>query len=211
MIGIVLMLVVIVSCEPKVVHENQDPGTENGIFHISPADARIMTKKYELERRRIINSSPELKKLYGKGFEDTRNIWYSLPALKAFIAKIESDAAKNNFGVEVNGLRMYLGVYPEKTQHESEFFRTVKDSYRNHVTLFIIPTYYDSITRQSYDFDPATFNPGGQLSQLKSLSVEEGTETQITFDHGTLCPPMCPVIIVPTPTSAPTSTGTPGK
>lgn len=205
-----MAVVAMVSCEPKIVHEDPGTGTENGIFQISLADANIMTDKYVSERQRIINSHPDLIKLYGRGFEDTRNVWYSLPALKAFIAKIESDAAKNNATVDVDGLRIYLGVYPEKTENESEFFRTVKDSYRNHLTLFMIPTYYDSITKQSYDFDPANFNSDGNSSQLKSLgNPEDGTETRITFNHGTLCPPMCPIIFVPTPTSTPTPTDNP--
>jgi hypothetical protein len=205
-----MMAVALASCEPKIVHEDSGAGAEQGIFQISLADANIMTDKYVSERQRIINSHPDLVKLYGRGFEDTRNVWYSLPALKAFIAKIESDAAKNNSAVDVDGLRIYLGVYPERTADESEFFRTVKDSYRNHLTLFMIPTYYDSITRQSYDFDPASFDSDAAPSQLKSLgNPEEDTETRITFNHGTLCPPMCPIIYVPTPTIAPTPTNNP--
>jgi hypothetical protein len=209
-IGSMIAVAFMISCEPKIVHEDPTPGTENGIFQISLADANIMTDKYVSERQRIINSHPDLIRLYGAGFEDTRNVWYSLPALKAFIARIESDAAKNNSTVDVDGLRIYLGVYPEKTEHESEFFRTVKDSYRNHLTLFMIPTYYDSISKQSIDFDPANFNSTKPASQMKSLAdPEPGNDTRITFNHGTLCPPMCPIIAAPEPTIAPTPTSNP--
>lgn len=63
------------------------------------------------------------------GFDDANAIWYSLEELENYIAYVKSEAATKNYVVD--GIRLYLGVYPKDTNLGNKSEKT---------TIFLTPT-----------------------------------------------------------------------
>lgn len=98
------------------------------------------------------------KKFIGKGAnytkqQDTRNVWFSLPKMKAFISYIEQRACISNCEKSKRlGIRVYFAKYPGS---DNTSFGQIQDDYKNHHTVFFTATYYDVAAKMNVDFDPA--------------------------------------------------------
>lgn len=139
-----------VSCE--------DPQKETRIpaQTISVEEANQLEEYYKRTRAQILNDT--------LGFEDTREFWFSLDTLKAYIAYVESEAAK--MGKKENlGMRIYLGAYPENSNYPDAKYSTV----------FLVPTApgatnplkrgflpIESENENIDDINPLNFSQGGK-------------------------------------------------
>ena len=83
--------------------------------------AKTLNTNYNTKRANVINASIQR--------EDANAIWYSLEELENYINYIKNEG--KNKGYEVNGIRMYLGVYPETTEYAEKQGMT---------TIFLSPT-----------------------------------------------------------------------
>ncbi len=193
-----LLAFMLPSCKDPVKQdggETTPPSGNEKNYKIPVADVRTMVDKYRVERQEIINSNPDLQKLYGAGFEDTRCIWVSVDELRAFLKQVDTQVKEKDLKVKFDGLRMYLTVYPQKQDStETDYLKSIKAEYRNHTSLLFVPTYYDSLNKISVDFDPSFAEDGKprQLSSLRSKDSVSAYQSARMMNHGTLCPPMCP-------------------
>jgi hypothetical protein len=178
----------------------------NGIVSQAPpihtipiSDIKEMIGKYRTERQEMINKNDGLKRSYGENFTDTRCAWFSISELKAFIAESEKNP-KNR----LSGIRMYYTVYPEKKEGESEYMRSIPEKDRNHVSLLLVPTYYDDQNKCHNDFGPSdvpvgqSSTPGGNKEDQKSRSasaIAPSQQSAPAMNHASLCPPNCPTAV----------------
>ena len=129
-----LMLIVFtitsISCE-KPRHEQEDEITQDDIdamkkdHIISLKEAVKMYDKYSKERVKILKDT--LKKKYGDGFSDTRNVWVDITTLRAYLQHIDDESAK--IGVNPEGLAFYFSVDTEN-----------QGAKNNYQTFFVAPT-----------------------------------------------------------------------
>lgn len=202
-LSVASVLMIMASCN------SQSPKTEapaenvqtNGIItqtepkkhQIPVADIKAMIGKYKSERQQLTNNNSELRRSYGDNFQDTRSAWFSIDDLKSFIAEMEKDP-KN----KLSGIRMYYTVYPEKKEGESEFMSSVSDNERNHVSLLLIPTYYDEKSKEHADFGPSGSSEPGKNSDQgrgeRSASAAAVAPSGPGLNHAALCPPNCPTL-----------------
>jgi hypothetical protein len=187
-------ILTVISCKTQ----NPDPVIDLKANKIPIKDISEMQRKYKNERLAIIESDSMLKRIYGGDFKDTESIWFSLNNLKAFIKQIEYGIKTNELNIECNGLKMLLVVYPPKSDNESEYLKSIPEEYRNHLSLIMIPTYFDESTQTNESFDP--FNTSGVNSGTPTKkgaaavfgqAVSGGSQT--AGNHGVVCPPNCPV------------------
>lgn len=140
------------------------------------------------------------KKLIWKGGDktnrpDTRNVWFSLPKLKAFIGYVEQQAclAKCEKSKRL-GIRVYFAKYPGSNNTP---LGILPDGYQNHHTVFFTATYYDAAAKMNVDFDPAHVKTGCGFSPIHDplkdsvfmaipLLGSAGGDQQ---NHGGLVPP----------------------
>jgi hypothetical protein len=166
----------------------------NSKFIMPVADIKQMVAKYKQERVDIAGNSSNLLKGYGPDFKDSRCVWFSIEDLKEFIKAAESQPTK------ADGIRMYYTVYPEKKEGESAYLSSIPAESRNHMTLVLVPTFYDSKTQSHPDFQPL---PSKENIEGQNQSVaEEGAKAAaapaqqassiMAMNHGGLCPPNCP-------------------
>ena len=195
----------IVSCKPDVKNGNTVVADTTGIvdtthfnntaqsFQVPISDIKLMVSNYKTERQEIINNNEGLRKLYGRSVVDTRSIWFSIDQLKQFIKELEDTEKNGKTNSKLDGLRVYLTVYPKKTEGESEYLKSIPDEYRNHLSMIFVPTYIDSLSKSKVEFDSDWFgNPTGGQS-IQALSAKVGAETTSAYNHGALCPPNCPI------------------
>jgi hypothetical protein len=156
--------------------------------------------KYGRTRSRIIN--PTLPRMGLDSIRDARACWYSLDTLKKFICLIEKFSHLQGLRTDSLGIRFYYAVYPEDGPHVRDM------NYRDRHTLFMVPTYRDSI--HNIDFDPrlsyqnqiplgSYLSIRRMLDSLKSFSGARIMMIGALFDspnmyenQGQLCPPACP-------------------
>lgn len=140
-------------CPPEGC-ETYKPGEKYGM--ISYNTARFLAENYAAGegKKYIYDGSTNTGKL------DARNIWFSMKILKNFIAFIESKACEAGCNEEKGlGIRIYYGKYPRKEDfHLFPDLVGVPDSFENHHTVFMMPTYHDPITKKEIDFDPYSLN-----------------------------------------------------
>lgn len=88
---------------------------------ISREKASHMYKLYTKDRVELLNET--LKKMYKKpDFKDTRNVWFDIKSMKAYIKHLEDKAG------DFDGIQIYFAV------------NTDGDIEKNHQTVFIAPT-----------------------------------------------------------------------
>ncbi len=193
-----LCMLIFSSCDPNNGGNTQNPPpVEKHEHRIPMEDIRNMVDKYRKERQEIINKHPELISMYGEGFQDTRSIWFSWEELRAFVHTVEKEIKEKNVNVNMDGLRLYLSVYPSKNDSikESDYLQSIPKEYRNHTSIFMVPTYYDEKSQSSIDFDPAYMDANNTPKQLSSLRSGDSVGVMRSYNaanHGALCPPQCP-------------------
>lgn len=101
------------------------------------------------------------KKFIGKGAQitgeqDSRNVWFSLPKLKAYISFIEQQTCLSGCDKRKElGVRVYFGKYPDSiTMKANPSLDGVPRAFQNHHTVFFSATYYDPQKKINIDFDP---------------------------------------------------------
>lgn len=102
---------------------------------------------------------------------DATSIWFSVETLKNFIWKIEEATCEQRCPANLNlGIRIYYARYPKIVGTPGTDFASIPPSYKEHHTLFMIPTYQD-LTNPSvqWDFDP--WHWGGDNCLPTSLST----------------------------------------
>ncbi|MBP1165948.1 hypothetical protein JOE44_002832 [Chryseobacterium sp. PvR013] len=135
------------------------------------------------------------------GIEDAHSIWFDLPKLKSFIAKIEEEAAKVNPATsqEDLGIRFYYATYPKSENWSMMDSHPVPEEYAGKHTLVMIPTLKK--TNETGEFHDYDFNPfqntGGSSLALNFLSAkgagEDDDDDTLGENNGVLIPPKTPI------------------
>jgi hypothetical protein len=89
---------------------------------IKPEMAKDLNLRYNAERGKIITAAI--------GKEDANAAWYSIEELENYIAYVKNKGQSNN--IEVTGIRIYLGVYPNDPKNFGEK--------AGMTTIFLAPT-----------------------------------------------------------------------
>ncbi|MDR6373104.1 hypothetical protein J2795_004293 [Chryseobacterium bernardetii] len=138
------------------------------------------------------------------GIQDAHSIWFDLPKLKNFIAKIEEEAAKVNPSAsdEDLGIRFYYASYPKQENWSIMDSHPVPTEYAEKHTLVMIPTLKKANEGGElidYDFNPFQNTDGNPLS-LNSRSVkgigggeDDDDDKGLGENSGTLIPPSPPL------------------
>lgn len=107
-------LLVLNACTDKVKYE--DPK------QLIPTDLAIdLSKRYHNERAPLITSNI--------GKDDATAVWYSIEELENYINYVKTQGSEK--GIDVTGIRMYMGVYPTDTSYGEKSGLT---------TIFLSPT-----------------------------------------------------------------------
>jgi hypothetical protein len=131
------------------------------------------------------------------GIEDAHSIWFDLPKLKNFIAKIEEEAAKVNpaTSTEDLGIRFYYATYPKQENWSIMDSHPVPAEYAGRHTLVMIPTLKKASETGElidYDFNPFLSAEGKSLA-LANKNTGEDDDTGFGENNGILVPPKAPL------------------
>lgn len=131
------------------------------------------------------------------GIQDAHSIWFDLPKLKNFIAKIEEEAAKVNpdTSAEDLGIRFYYATYPKQENWSIMDSHPVPIEYAGKHTLVMIPTLKKADEAGElidYDFNPFQSAEGKSLV-LANKGTEEDDDTGLGENNGILVPPKTPL------------------
>lgn len=110
--------------------------------------ANELEELFKTSRSTIINNH--------LGYQDSREVWFSIDRLKKYIAYVESQAKKKNY--DNLGLRIYFGTYPEN--NEGKTFSTVflVPTCKNKTPKSIIGTTRSSFVTSSNDLPDSSEN-----------------------------------------------------
>lgn len=107
----------------------------------------ITTKEAQVLCENFINTkSPELDKITGK--EDANNIWFSIEDLENFLTTAREQL--NAEGKSIDGVRVYLGSYPENYEEKNK---------ANMTTVFMVAT-SENEEGLSIDYQGVVMNRG---------------------------------------------------
>ncbi len=137
------------------------------------------------------------------GIQDAHSIWFDLPKLKSFIAKIEEEAAKVDPATseEDLGIRFYYASYPKQENWSIMDSHPVPQEYAEKHTLVMIPTLKKADEAGElidYDFNPFQGSEGKSMAlnarSVKGLGGEdEDDDKGLGENSGTLIPPSPPL------------------
>ena len=125
-IGLITITILMASCE-KPDQDDTDGITDKDVQamrenHIIDLKNAVKTyDKYTKQRVKILKDT--LKKKYGSDFNDTRNVWFDIKTIKAYLKYLEDNAS------EAEGLQFYFSVNPDNGGKQ-----------KNHQTFFVAPT-----------------------------------------------------------------------
>lgn len=140
-------------CNDAKTLTDQVPTKPYGL--ITPEKAKSLDQAYN-ERYKIINDSL----FKDSKSEDNRSSWYKLEAIEQYLAYAKYEA--NNNGYTLDGLRLYLGAYPD-TNGEKGL-----------TTLFFIPTGSKTVSEGSI----FSLQGGGGKDLIGSGGLNMGTQGQ---------------------------------
>lgn len=131
------------------------------------------------------------------GIQDAHSIWFDLPKLKSFIAKIEEEATKVNPAAssEDLGIRFYYATYPKQENWSIMDSHPVPTEYAGRHTLVMVPTLKKANETGElidYDFNPFQSAEGKSLV-LANKGMGEDSDTGLGENSGTLIPPSPPM------------------
>ncbi len=90
---------------------------------------QLITKDFAIElNQNYLNSRSTIIR-DALGGQDADAVWYSLEELENYLEYVKSEAKAKNY--QVDGIRLYLGAYPEKTTYGASSGKT---------TIFLTPT-----------------------------------------------------------------------
>lgn len=134
------------------------------------------------------------------GIQDAHSIWFDLPKLKSFIAKIEEEAAKVNPAAssEDLGIRFYYATYPKQENWSIMDSHPVPTEYAGRHTLVMVPTLKKANETGElidYDFNPFQSAEGKSLAlaNKSAKGMGEDSDTGLGENSGTLIPPSPPM------------------
>ncbi|TZF92546.1 hypothetical protein FW781_21155 [Chryseobacterium panacisoli] len=134
------------------------------------------------------------------GIEDAHSIWFDLPKLKNFIAKIEEEAAKVNptASEEDLGIRFYYATYPKTENWSMMDSHPVPIEYAGRHTLVMVPTLKKADETGElidYDFNPFQSAEGKSfaLANKSAKGTGEDDDTSLGENNGILVPPKAPL------------------
>lgn len=134
------------------------------------------------------------------GIQDAHSIWFDLPKLKNFIAKIEEEAAKVNpdSSAEDLGIRFYYATYPKQENWSIMDSHPVPTEYAGKHTLVMIPTLKKADEAGElidHDFNPFQSAEGKSLAlaNKSAKGMREDDDTGFGENSGTLIPPSPPM------------------
>ncbi|MDH5036605.1 MULTISPECIES: hypothetical protein [Chryseobacterium] len=138
------------------------------------------------------------------GIQDAHSIWFDLPKLKNFIAKIEEEAAKVDPATSEGdlGIRFYYASYPKQENWSIMDSHPVPEEYAEKHTLVMIPTLKKADEAGElidYDFNPFQSSEGKSMA-LNARSVkaigggeDDDDDKGLGENSGTLIPPSPPL------------------
>ncbi len=88
---------------------------------ITPSEAKVLNDNWTKERSDLLFDSIA-------GRPDNRSAWWSVEDIQNYISYAENQTGE--LGYEMDGLRMYFGVYP----------KSAPDGRANYSTIFMVPT-----------------------------------------------------------------------
>lgn len=134
------------------------------------------------------------------GIDDAHSIWFDLPKLKSFIAKIEEEAAKvdPSASEEDLGIRFYYATYPKQENWSIMDSHPVPAEYAGKHTLVLIPTLKKTDETGElidYDFNPFqnTDSKPLALNTHSAKGIEQDDDTGLGENNGILVPPKTPL------------------
>lgn len=134
------------------------------------------------------------------GIDDAHSIWFDLPKLKSFIAKIEEEAAKvdPSASEEDLGIRFYYATYPKQENWSIMDSHPVPAEYAGKHTLVLIPTLKKADETGElidYDFNPFqnTDSKPLALNTHSAKGIEQDDDTGLGENNGILVPPKTPL------------------
>ena len=89
--------------------------------------------------------------------QDNRSTWYSLEELKEYIAYIEMQGREKGYNVE--GIRFYIGSYPENDRASGE---------SNSTTVFLAPTGTKATAQKAMAISQNTSSP--DITEIEPLN-----------------------------------------
>jgi len=104
----------------KDVHDEKSDDISKPSGLISPEEAKALDRAYN-PRYKLISDSIVTRK-----GGDNRSSWYALDDVKNYLGYAENQA--KDLGYTMNGLRIYLGAYPDKGEEQG------------YTTMFFVPT-----------------------------------------------------------------------
>lgn len=90
---------------------------------------QLITKEFAKQLNQEYNAERANLKARITHEEDANAVWYSLEELENYINYIKEEGESQ--GIEVTGIRFYLGVYPKNTEAKEKIGKT---------TIFLTPT-----------------------------------------------------------------------
>ncbi|WP_426477064.1 hypothetical protein ACP3T3_17560 [Chryseobacterium sp. CBSDS_008] len=137
------------------------------------------------------------------GIQDAHSIWFDLPKLKNFIAKIEEEAAKVNPAATGDdlGIRFYYATYPKQENWSIMDSHPVPTEYAGRHTLVMVPTLKKANETGElidYDFNPFQSAEGKSLAlnapgvNMSAKGMGEDDDTSLGENNGVLIPPKAP-------------------
>ncbi|KAA2215446.1 hypothetical protein [Chryseobacterium sediminis] len=123
------------------------------------------------------------------GIDDANSIWFDLPKLKNFIAKIEEEAAKVNPSAsdEDLGIRFYYASYPKTENWDIMASHPVPQEYAEKHTLVLIPTIKKTDeSGVAYHSDFNTLQADGGDNRAIGLSTARSAAYKHSEDDGTV-------------------------
>jgi len=106
------------------ISESEEPAKKMALVKptgvITPAQAMALDANWTKSRKKAVDSAA--------GRPDNRSSWWSLEDLQNYLAYAENQAGQ--LGYEMNGIRVYLGVYPGNAPNGKS----------DYTTMFIVPT-----------------------------------------------------------------------
>jgi len=150
----------------KIIPKNEVPPkliltlTENGYPVEDNSDPNYGYIDFETAKKMSILYRSDISKKYINGSKDAdaTSIWFSLNTLKNFIKRIEDSVGKQPYS-ESMGVRFYYAKYPAIDEMQRNTGIRDMSIYANYHTIFMVPTYFDTLTRDDVDFNIHNIGP----------------------------------------------------
>lgn len=111
---------------------------------ITPAQAKSLDANWTKSRKRAVDSAA--------GRPDNRSSWWSLEDIQNYLVYAENQA--ESLGYEMDGIRVYLGVYPSNAL----------DGKADYTTMFMVPTGKKLHAEANFNlFNFSSFAPGSDI------------------------------------------------